>query len=429
MQAALIFLNAVFASAEIAVISMNDAKLKHLSSEGDKRARKLEILTRQPAKFLATIQVAITLASLLGGALAADNFAGPLVDILIREGVQVPENILHSVAVVLITLILTYFSLVFGELVPKRIAMKKTESMALGMSGMLLGISRVFAPLVWFLTASTNFILKRMGINPDEEDEVVTEEEIRMMLAEGNEQGTIQREESKMIQNVFEFDDTLAEQISTHRKDMVMLNLEDDMEEWERVIHDSRFTYYPVYHKTRDNIVGVLDTKDYFRSQHRTKEEVIEEAVDKPFFVPENVRANILFGEMRQTRKYFAVLVDEYGSVSGIATIHDLMEALVGDIEEEEAPPKPEDIMVLGDGRWRILGSAELKDVADVLKIKLPVDKFDTFNGFIWDAIGRVPADGEELSLEAYGLKIEIKGVYKHIVQYAFVTKVEKDAE
>ena len=236
LQAILIFINAVFASAEIAVISMNETRLKHMVQEGNKQAEKLSALTEQPAKFLSTIQVAITLAGLLGGAFAADHFADPLVFKLKELGVALPDHVLRSVVVLLITLILTYFSLVFGELVPKRIAMKKTEKMALEMSGMLYFVSVIFAPLVWLLTASTNLVLKLMGINPNEEEDVVTEEDIRMMLAEGNEQGTIQDEERWMIKNIFEFDDTTAGQISTHKRETVCLYMEDSEEEWAGVI-------------------------------------------------------------------------------------------------------------------------------------------------------------------------------------------------
>lgn len=287
LQVILIFMNAVFASAEIAVISMSDAKLRHMAQEGDKRARRLAFLTEQPAKFLATIQVAITLAGLLGGAFAADNFAGPLVSLLVRAGVPVPESVLHSAVLVVITLVLTFFSLVFGELVPKRIAMKKAEFMALGMSNMLCFVSKLFAPLVWLLSASTNGVLRVLGINPDEEDEVVTEEEIRMMLAEGKEQGTIQEEERRLIQNVFEFDDTSAEQVSTHRRDVVFLDVEDGEEVWAKTIQESRHTYYPVCEESADNVIGILDTKDYFRSENRTIDYLMEHAVDKPVFVPE----------------------------------------------------------------------------------------------------------------------------------------------
>ena len=228
LQVILIALNATFASAEIAVISMNETKLKKMASDGDKRAKRLAALTEQPAKFLATIQVAITLAGMLSSAFAAESFADPLVGMLVAAGVGIPENVLKSVTLLVITLILAYFNLVFGELVPKRIAMKKSESLALGLSGLLRAVSRVFAPLVWLLTASTNTILRLMGIDPNDNEEEVSEEEIRMMLEAGNEKGTIDEEEVEMIQNVFAFDDTSVEEVCTHRVDVVTLDLDDD---------------------------------------------------------------------------------------------------------------------------------------------------------------------------------------------------------
>ena len=190
LQIVLIAINAIFACVEIAVVSVNDTKLEKMVSDGNKKAMRLQKLTSQPSRFLATIQVAITLSGFLGSAFAADNFSEPLVAWLVSIGTPIPEKTLDTIAVVLITLILSYVTLIFGELVPKRVAMQKTESIALGLSGMITAVSKIFAPLVWLLTASTNFILKRIGINPNEEDDVVTEEEIRMMLAEGNEQGT-----------------------------------------------------------------------------------------------------------------------------------------------------------------------------------------------------------------------------------------------
>lgn len=235
LQIILITLNAVFASAEIAVISLNETKLKQEAKNGDVRAERLMSLTKQPARFLATIQVAITLAGLLGSAFAADHFSAPLVAALIDAGVPVSPKLLKNIALVVITLILSYFSLVFGELVPKRIAMKKSEALALGMSGMLYVVAKIFAPLVALLTVSTNFILKRIGLNPEEEEERVSEEEIRMMLEVGNEQGVIKNEEQQMIQNVFKLDDILIGQICTHRMDIVCLEIEDTVEEWEKV--------------------------------------------------------------------------------------------------------------------------------------------------------------------------------------------------
>ena len=427
LQALLIFINAVFASAEIAVISMNETRLKHMVQEGNKQAEKLSALIEQPAKFLSTIQVAITLAGLLGGAFAADHFADPLVFKLKELGVALPDHVLRSVVVLLITLILTYFSLVFGELVPKRIAMKKTEKMALKMSGMRSLVSVIFAPLVWLLTASTNLVLKLMGINPNEEEDVVTEEDIRMMLAEGNEQGTIQDEERWMIKNIFEFDDTTAGQISTHKRETICLYMEDSEEEWAGVIQQSRHTYYPICGENQDDIVGILNTKIYFRSEQKDRDLLMKQAVEKPFFVPEEMRANALFNQMKQTRNYFAVVLDEYGCMFGIVTIHDLIETLVGELEDEKGPAEPADIERLDENTWRIQGNTSLEDVAECFGVKLPTETYDTFSGFVSEIIGRIPEEGEHFVCESESLQIEVMNVKNHIVDYALVKKRQEE--
>ena len=336
----LIFLNATFASAEIAVISMNSAKLRKMTSEGDVRAKKLSYLTQQPARFLATIQVAITLAGLLQSAFAADNFADPLVAVLVSAGVPISQSILKNVSIIIITLILAYFNLVFGELVPKRLAMKKADSMALGMARMLYAVSKICKPVVWLLTVSTNGILKMFGMNPEEEDDKVTEEEIRMMLLEGNEQGTIQEEENNIIQNVFEFDDISVEEICTHRRDVVILDIDDSDKEWEETIFENRHTFYPICGRDSEDIIGILDTRDYFRLSDKSKKNLMDKAVDQPMFVPETMRANRLFRKMKESRSYFAVILDEYGALSGIITLHDLLEALVGELNEEDGSCK-----------------------------------------------------------------------------------------
>ncbi len=412
----LIFLNATFASAEIAVISMNSAKLRKMTSEGDVRAKKLSYLTQQPARFLATIQVAITLAGLLQSAFAADNFADPLVAVLVNAGVPISQSILRNVSIIIITLILAYFNLVFGELVPKRLAMKKTDSMALGMARMLYAVSKVCKPVVWLLTVSTNGILKMFGMNPEEEDDKVTEEEIRMMLLEGNEQGTIQEEENNIIQNVFEFDDISVEEICTHRRDVVILDIDDSDKEWEETIFENRHTFYPICGRDSEDIIGILDTRDYFRLSDKSKKNLMDKAVDQPMFVPETMRANRLFRKMKESRSYFAVILDEYGALSGIITLHDLLEALVGELNEEEDPVKVEDIRKLNDDTWKIQGCAALEDVAEELDIELPVDEYDTFSGYICGVIGRVPDDDERFQCKNDLLDMEIHYVKNHII-------------
>lgn len=423
----LILLNAVFASAEIAVLSMNEAKLKLLTEQGNKKAIKLTKLTRQPARFLATIQVAITLAGFLSSAFAADYFAEPLVSMLLQAGIPVPVKVLNSLSVIVITILLSYFSLVFGELVPKRIAMKKAESLALSLAGILYTVSRVTAPLVSLLTVSTNGVLKLLGINPEATEEQVTEEKIRMMLSEGSQQGTIAKDETEIIQNVFDFDDTSAEQICTHRIDVLSLNYEDSLNTWEELIFNSRHTYYPVYGKNTDNIVGILNTRDYFRTSIKTKESILKNALETPWFVPENRKANVLFQEMKKSRHYFAVLIDEYGGMSGIITLHDLMEALVGDLYEEEDDLQRPEILKTDENTWNILGSASLDDVAKALDIKLPVERYDTYNGYVCDIIGRIPASGENFACEADGLMIQVHTIVNHCIGESTVQVIQKE--
>ncbi|MDO5423294.1 MAG: hemolysin family protein [Eubacteriales bacterium] len=420
LQIVLIFLNAVFASAEIAVISMNETKLEKMAENGDKRAGRLVALTSNPAKFLATIQVAITLAGFLGSAYAADNFAEPLVALLQKTGIPVSASVLKSVCVFLITVIIAYFSIVFGELIPKRIAMQKKEEMALGLSGVLTVVSKIFAPLVWLLTASTNGVLTLLGIDPNQEDEV-SEEEIRMMVAAGSEKGTIDREENEFIQNVFEFDDTDVDEICTHRMELELLEMEDSPEEWERQIQESRHSYYPVCGENSDDIIGILDAKIYLRMKDKTREKVMQEAVKKPYFVPESMKADVLFRNMKKTGNYFAVVIDEYGGMSGIITVRDLIEALVGDLYREEGREPLEEIRKIAEDEWMIQGCASLDDVAKALKKEFPVEEFDTFSGFICGKLEEIPGDGASFEMETDGLLIEVCRVKDRKVEEARV--------
>lgn len=423
LQVVLIGLNAIFASAEIAVISMNDTKLQKMAKEGDARAKRLVQLTEQPTKFLSTIQVAITLAGLLGSAFAAENFAGALVEALQGAGVGISVAVLETFAVFVITLVLAYFNLVFGELVPKRVGMKKAEGLALGMSGMLTMVSKFFAPLVWLLTVSTNGILKLLGIDPEDEDEVVSEEEIYMMLEVGAEKGTIDREETEWIRNVFAFDDTAVDEVCTHRVDVTALGLEETEEEWKETILQSRFTYYPVYREDQDDIVGVLNTKDYFRLEDKSRENIMAKAVEKPYYVPETMKADVLFRNMKKEKKHFAVVLDEYGGLSGVISMHDLMELLVGDLDEDD-----KEIISVGENTWKISGGASLDDVAEELEIKLPVEEYDTFGGYIFGELGKIPDDGTKFVLEAGGMKIQVEKVESHRI-IDTVVKYEKPAE
>lgn len=423
LQIVLIFLNAVFASAEIAVISANDARLSKLEEEGNKNAAKLKRLTDQPAKFLATIQVAITLSGFLASAFAAENFSDKLVDWVIGMGyTAVPASTLNSIAVVLITLILSYFTLIFGELVPKRIAMKKADKLALAMAPMITVVSKVFAPIVWLLTASTNGILRLIGIDPNAEEDDVSEEEIRLMVDEGSQKGIIDVEEQEMINNVFEFDDLTVDEFATHRTDISLLWLDESVEEWANTIHESRHTKYPVCDETVDKIIGILDVKDFFRLMDEPKERIIKDAVKPAYFVPESVHADVLFRQMKNTHNYFAVVLDEYGGMTGIVTMNDLLEQIVGDLDEEPTPEEEEpDIEKIDSKTWKIQGGAELDEVADTLKIQLPIEEYDTFGGYIFGNYGTIPDDGSVFEISLPPLHVKVTEIKDHRIKKALV--------
>lgn len=421
LQLVLIALNAVFACAEIAVISINDAKLAKLAQEGDKRAIRLAKLTSQPARFLATIQVAITLAGFLGSAFAADYFAELLTEVIVSWNIGLSPATIDTIALILITLILSYLTLVFGELVPKRVAMKKAETLALGMSGLISFISKVFAPLVWLLTASTNCILKLFGIDPNEASDNVTEEEIRMMIDVGSENGTIEEMEKEMLQNVFEFYDVTVGEIATHRTQVDMLWMDDSEATWEHIIHESRHSFYPVCQDSADDIVAILDAKDYFRNAGASKETILQVATEPPHFVPETLKAEILFSNMKKTRNHFAVVLDEYGGVVGIVTMNDLIEEIVGDFAEEDDKNEPI-CEKIDEKTWRMSGSIPLDVITDELGIELPNDEFDTLGGLIMSTQTSVPDDGTQFECEAYGLHIDVIKVNDHLIEEAIVT-------
>ena len=422
LQFILILINALFAGAEIAVISMNDNKLAKLTAMGDKRAMRLSELTAQPARFLSTIQVGITLAGFLASAFAANNFSGMIVDWLVKSGVTISPAKLDTISVVTITLILSYFTLVLGELVPKRIAMRKAEQLALAMSGLIYFIAKLFAPVVWLLTVSTNGILRLLGIDPHADDEVITEEEIRMMVDAGSEKGAISHNEKDMIQNIFEFNDKDAEDIMTHRMEVSVLWMDESDEQWDSTITESKHSIYPVCDGSTDNIIGVLKAKEYFRIKDRTREKVLETAVKPAWFVPETVRADVLFRNMKDSRNHFAIVLDEYGGMNGIITMNDLLEEIVGELDDDDSiPEEPPLIERIDSQTWKIQGTAPLDMVSVQLGIVLPENEYDTFGGLIFGLLGTVPDDGSTPELEEYGMNIKVTEIKNHRLETAVV--------
>ena len=419
----LIILNGFFSCAEIAVLQVGDTKLKKLAEEGNKDAIILLKLTEDPSRFLSTIQVAITLAGFLSSAFAADSFANPATRLLIKMGVPISESVLSPIVIVVITLILSYVNIVFGELVPKRLAQAYTEKISLSMAPVLQFAAVLFRPFVWLLTVSTNTVMKLMGINPEDIEDKVSEEDIIMMLDEGTENGTIEHQENEMIQNVFEFNDLTVEEVCTHRTDVAMLYYEDSDEVWRKTIYNNRFANYPICGEDDDDVIGILDTKDYFRLEDQSRDSIMKNAVDKPFFVSQNMKVSDLFQTMKRERKYYAVVIDEYGGMTGIVSMHDLIEALVGDLQEEDDLPEPEPIEAIGENEWIILGIADLEDVNEALKIDIPTEDADTFGGYIMGIIGTVPDDGSSFHLDTDTLEIDVAYIKNHRIGKTIVRK------
>ena len=408
IQFILIFLNAIFACAEIAVISLNNIKLNKMAESGNKKASRLLYLTKHPSTFLATIQIGITLAGFLGSAFAADNFSDRIVAWLISCGVTISPSKLDVISVVGITLVLSYVTLILGELVPKRIAMKYSEQIALSISWLIYIIAKIFAPFVAFLTFSTNIVLKLFKIDPEEENEKITEEEIRIMIDAGSEIGAVKNIEKEMLHNIFEFDDKQIQDIMTHRVDVTFLNI-DDRPNWYQIMIKSRYSTYPVYQKNYDNIIGFISLKDYLRYQDAENETFIKNALIPPQFFIETMHIDALFLKMQQSRKHFAAVVDEYGSVKGIVTMNDLLEEIVGDLEDDFfCPPREKEISQINKSTWKIKGYTPLSQVEQELGIKFPKDDYDTFAGFLFSLMKEIPSKINNTKLEYENLKIKI---------------------
>ena len=423
LQVVLIALNAIFACAEIAIISTNEAKLEKMSEEGNKKAKKLLKLKSDPAKFLATIQVAITLAGFLGSAFAAENFSDPIVDLLLKAGVatDATRGLFETAAVIVITLVLSYFTLVFGELVPKRLAMKKTESIALALAGPLTVISKLFKLVVWMLTVSTNGVLRLFGVSPTQDEEEVSEEDIRLMVETGSEQGSIDEQEQIMIQNVFEFDDLCVSDFATHRMDVIALPKEDGVEKWDEIIRDTYHSCFPIYSESIDNIEGVLNSKAYLRLEDKSLENVMEKAVRPAYFVPANLKADVLFKQMKETKNNFAVVLDEYGGVMGVVTIKDILEQIVGDFnttdDESEEVEETVELLQISEDVWEVTGSLFIDEVNEKLDIKLPTDEYDTVGGLVFGAYGSVPVDGTCFELDIENVHVEVTEISEHRIE------------
>ena len=395
----LIFVNAFFAASEIAVISLNDAKIRKMAEDGHKKAQQILKLTADSSNFLATIQIGVTLAGFLTSATAAQSLAEPLADWFIGT---VPAaagyaGAVETVSVVVITLIMSYFSLVLGELVPKRIAMQKAESLSFKVIGILRVVAAVTKPFVKLLSFSTNVVVRLFGMDPHADEENVTEEEIRMMVDVGEEKGVIEGVQKDMINNIFEFDDIAAEDIMTPRTDVAALEADDGIAEALRIGVDEGYSRLPVYEEDIDQIIGVLYIKDLlpYVGQTLPADVSLRHLVREPYFVPGTKRCGDLFSEMTEKHMQMSIVVDEYGGFAGIVTMEDLLESIVGNIQDE-FDHEEEEVTRLSDTAFDIDGSLDVEELDELLDTRLPVGEYDTVAGFLMDQLGRIPAENEQ---------------------------------
>lgn len=394
----LIFFNAFFAMSEIAIISLNDTKMQKLAEEGNKKAKQIVKLTENPNRFLSTIQIGVTLAGFLASASASQNFADLLMNALKHTAIVnvIPESVINGISVVLITIITSYFSLVLGELAPKRIAMQVPEKVSFKVVGILLFIAKITKPFVKVLSVSTNGVVRLLGFDPNADEENVTEEEIRMMVDVGGEKGVIEDSQKEMIDNIFEFDDLDAGDIMTHRTDMTAIEVSRSLEEVAELAIENGYSRIPVYEDDPDSIVGVLYAKDLLKyvGHNIPADLTISKVMRKALYVPETQSCGDLFKAMNDSHTQFAVVVDEYGGTAGIVTLEDVLESIVGNIQDEY-DDEDEEIVQINETTFTIDGITDLDEVDELVGTKLPEGDYDTLGGFVISLLGYLPSESD----------------------------------
>ena len=431
LQVILILINAFFASTEIAVISLNATKLKKMSEDGDKTAKRLLRLVEEPAGFLSTIQIGITLAGFLGSAFAAENFSQYLVD-WIYNGLGfrgIPVSVLNTLSVIVITIILSYFTLILGELVPKRIAMQKPYAVAKFACPVVSAVAFIMRPVVFFLSLSTNAVLRLLRMKTEAEEESVTEEEIRMMVDLGEEKGVIDEEEKEWIQNVFAFDDTPARDIMTHSTDVEFISLHASEQEIIDTVKSSGKSRFPVYDKDFDDVVGVLYARDFLMADAGERRH-LKGLFRAPYFIPESISADKLFKDMQTKKIHFAVVIDEFGQVSGIVTMEDLLEEIVGNIYDEYDASEEKELEQLSETVWRVNGECDIESLSEELGVdSLESPDYDTVGGFIFSQLHTIPKDGTTFDLKFDSLIFHVTEIENRRIKEVLVERHEEASE
>ena len=426
LQLALILCNAFFAATEIAVLSLNVTKLRKLQEEGASYAAKLIRLVEEPSGFLSTIQVGITLAGFLGSAFAADNFSTRLVDFVYHtlEFQKIPYGALDTIGVIVITLVLSYFTLVLGELVPKRIAMQKPYEVARISIHIVLAISVFLKPIVCFLSFSTNAVLKVLRIKTEKQEEAVTEEDIRMMMDLGKRAGSIDDDEQQWIENVFEFNDTSVKETMTCTPDVIAISDQLSADEILKIIQESGLSRFPVYHEDIDDIIGIINTREFLLALNQEEKFELKSICRPAYFVPETIRAINLFKDLQKKKIHIAIVVDEYGSTCGIVTMEDLLECIVGNIYDEFDPDEAADIEKIEENKWRVSGSYSIWDLAEELNLTIDENlEYSTVGGMVFSCLHVIPKDGTKLDVEIHDLHIHVEQIIDHRIKTVIIEK------
>ena len=406
----LTLVNAFFSCAEMAMVSVNKNRIKRLMEEGKKNAKLVHRFLEEPTKFLSTIQVAITLAGFFSSATAATGLSHPLGQWLVKMNVPYGKQM----SLIIVTLILSYFTLVFGELVPKKIALQKPETISMFCVKPIKMISRIASPFIKLLTFSTYIITKPFGMDEGNTEEILSREELKTLVSEGQAHGVLNKKEKEMINSIMEFDDKTAKEIMTPRINVFAVDMAEPKEEYLKELLNTKYSRIPVYEEDVDNIIGILFMKDFFKEavKYGYNKVDIKAILRKPYLVPESKIARDLFRELQQSKKQIAVLIDEYGGFSGIVTMEDLVEEVMGDIEDEYDPVSYK-IKKLDDSTYMIDGLVTSEEVCNRLDLHLFSDNYDTISGYLIEHIGSIPKEHEERTLEIDNLVFKLESV-KH---------------
>ena len=417
---------------ELALVSLNDKKIRNRAEEGDKKSKILYSLLQDSNKFLSTIQIGITFAGFLTSAFGSEAFASMLIDFIKRVSPEVPIEDFRVVIVIIITLLLSFFSIVVGEMVPKRIAMANSEKVSYIVGGFIYRLSRITSPIVALLSGATNLIVRALGMDPDRQESEVTEEEIRLMVDVGEEEGTIQENERVMIENIFNFDNKPVTDVMTPRRDMVSLDINASYEEVKRLAFTERYSRYPVYEDNIDRIVGTIHLKDLLTvDENETKQNFqLKDLLRKPYFAPETMASDRLFAVMQSKKLYVAIILDEWGSAVGMVTLEDLLEEIVGDIFDEYDHDEEKEIQQISETEFLADGVVPLDTIEGMLRVGLPIDDYETLSGFVIGELGYLPTKKDQSYTFNYnGYEFRILEVDNRFVEQVAITKIVTEDE